>query len=245
MHERGRNTPLVVFKSKLLSAGMRKHAAFASSAGDIVDLKASTGVAVATVRLVWRTRIITGSGHMNLVTTGLSSRGNAAADEIAFAIGDCDLGKVLVARSSVGICAIMLDSTIEELTQSLATSFRDSRRIPNEHAVAVHLSRIAQFIAAPQGELDFTLDIRGTPFQRRVWDALRTIPSGKSLTYAQLACRISGPKSLRAIAQACAENRIALAIPCHRVMGHSGSMAACRWGAERRRILINREAAAG
>jgi O-6-methylguanine DNA methyltransferase len=182
---------------------------------------------------------------MNLVTTASSSRGNLATDEIIFAIGDCDLGKVLVARSSVGMCAIIPGSTVEELTQNLAASFPDSRRIQNQHAFGADLSRIAQFIAAPRGELDFTLDIRGTPFQRRVWEALRTIPLGKSLTYAQLARRISGPKSLRAIAQACAENPIALAIPCHRVMGHSGSIACCRWGAEHRRILINREAAAG
>ena len=190
--------------------------------------------------------------RMNLITTDLSSRmiappkrdGIAVADDIEFASRDCDLGKVLVARSSFGICAILLGSSIEELEQSLAASFPYSRRAFNERELHRYLSRVAQFIAAPGGELDFKLDIRGTPFQRSVWHALRTVPFGKTLTYAQLACRVSGPKSLRAIAQACAENSIALAIPCHRVMGHSGSMAAYRWGAERKRTLINREVAA-
>jgi O-6-methylguanine DNA methyltransferase len=175
------------------------------------------------------------------MTEPLESETVSIADEIEFSTGDCDLGKVLVARSSVGICAILLGSTVEELEQSLAASFPDSRRVLNGHKLRGHVARVAQFIAQPRGELDFTLDIRGTPFQRRVWNALRTIPFGKPLTYAQLARRISEPKSLRAIGQACAENTIALAIPCHRVIGHSGAMAAWRWGAERKRTLINRE----
>jgi methylated-DNA-[protein]-cysteine S-methyltransferase/AraC family transcriptional regulator of adaptative response/methylated-DNA-[protein]-cysteine methyltransferase len=183
---------------------------------------------------------------MNVITTDISSRVKrdrvAVVDHIAFAVGDCDLGKVLIARSAAGICAVLLGSSAEDLEQRFAASFADSRRVLSERALRDDLDRVTQFIAAPRGEIDFKLDIRGTPFQRRVWDALRTIPLGKSLTYAQLARRIDGPKSLRAIAQACAENPIALAIPCHRVMGHSGSMAACRWGAERRRTLINREA---
>jgi AraC family transcriptional regulator of adaptative response/methylated-DNA-[protein]-cysteine methyltransferase len=97
----------------------------------------------------------------------------------------------------------------------------------------------------PRDSLDLDLDIRGTSFQHRVWGALRTIALGKPITYAQLACRVRGPKSLRAIAQACAENPIALAIPCHRVMGNSGSMAGYRWGIERKQALINKEVAAG
>jgi O-6-methylguanine DNA methyltransferase len=102
-------------------------------------------------------------------------------------------------------------------------------------------AKVVQFIAVPRDPFDFELDIHGTPFQRRVWDALRTIAFGKPLTYAQLARRVRGPKSLRAVAQACAENPIALAIPCHRVMGNSGSTAGYRWGIERRQALINKE----
>jgi O-6-methylguanine DNA methyltransferase len=185
---------------------------------------------------------------MNLIVTGLASLDTAsidrnAAHEIGFAVGDCALGKVLVARSPIGVCAIRFGSTAAELEQDLAASFPDSRVVLNNRRLRDDLAKVVQFIAMPRGPLDLDLDIRGTPFQRRVWDALRTIAFGKPLTYAQLACRVSGPKSLRAVAQACAENPIALAIPCHRVMGNSGSMAGYRWGIERRRALINKEVA--
>ena len=186
---------------------------------------------------------------MNLIVTDLASREtasikSAAAHEIEFAIGGCALGKVLVARSPIGVCAIRFGSTAGEVEQDLAASFPDSRIVLNNRRLRDDLTKVVQFIAAPRDPLDLDLDIRGTPFQRRVWDALRTIAFGKPLTYAQLARRVSGPKSLRAIAQACAENPIALAIPCHRVMGNSGSMAGYRWGIERKQALINREVAA-
>jgi O-6-methylguanine DNA methyltransferase len=183
---------------------------------------------------------------MNLIVTDFAARKtasvkSAAAPEIEFVIGDCALGKVLVARSPLGVCAIRFGSTAGELEQDLAASFPDSRIVLNNHRLRDDLAKVVQFIAAPRDPLELDLDIRGTPFQRRVWDALRTIEFGKPLTYAQLARRVDGPKSLRAIAQACAENPIALAIPCHRVIGNSGSMAGYRWGIERKQALINKE----
>jgi O-6-methylguanine DNA methyltransferase len=186
---------------------------------------------------------------MNLIVSDFVAREiasikSAAALEIEFAIGDCALGKVLVARSQIGICAIRFGSTAGEMEQDLAASCPDSRIVLNNRRLRDDLTRVVQFIAVPRDPLDLDLDIRGTPFQRRVWDALRTIAFGKPLTYAQLARRVNGPKSLRAIAQACAENPIALAIPCHRVMGNSGSMAGYRWGIERKQALINKEVAA-
>src|SRR5882757_9386214 len=185
---------------------------------------------------------------MNLIVTDLASREttsvrSVAAHEIEFVIDDCALGKVLVARSPIGVCAIRFGSTAGELEQDLAASFPDSRVVLNNRRLHDDLTKVLQFIATPRGPLELDLDIRGTPFQRRVWDALRTIAFGKPLTYAQLACRVSGPKSLRAVGQACAENPIALAIPCHRVMGNSGSMAGYRWGIERKQALINTEVA--
>jgi len=185
---------------------------------------------------------------MNPIVADLASQDTAsiesgAAHEIEFAVGDCALGKVLVARSSIGVCAIRFGSTAGDLEQDLVASFPDSRVVLNNRRLRDDLTKVVQFIAMPSDPLDLDLDIRGTPFQRRVWDALRTIAFGKPLTYAQLACRVRGPKSLRAVAQACAENPIALAIPCHRVMGNSGSMAGYRWGTERRRALINKEVA--
>jgi O-6-methylguanine DNA methyltransferase len=183
---------------------------------------------------------------MNLAVTDLalrqsSSINSVAAREIEFAVGDCALGKVLVARSPIGVCAILFGSTDEEVQQDLAASFPGSRIVLDNRRLRADLTQILQFIAVPRNPLELDLDIRGTPFQLRVWNALRTIAFGKPLTYAQLARRISCPKSLRAIAQACAENSIALAIPCHRVMGNSGSMAGYRWGIERKRVLINKE----
>jgi O-6-methylguanine DNA methyltransferase len=183
---------------------------------------------------------------MDMIVTDLASRETAsitsgAAREIGFAVGDCALGKVLIARSPIGVCAIRFGSTAVEVEQDLTASFPNSRIISNNRWLRDDLTKVLQFIAVPRDPLDLELDIRGTPFQRRVWDALRTIPFGKPLTYAQLARRVSGPKSLRAIAQACSENPIALAIPCHRVMGNSGSMASYRWGIERKQALINRE----
>ena len=185
---------------------------------------------------------------MNLNVTDLGYRETAsvksvAAHEIEFVTGDCALGKVLVARSPIGVCAILFGSTAEEVEQDLAASFPDSRIISNNRRLRADLTKILQFIAGRAIRSTLDLDIRGTPFQRRVWDALRTIAFGKPLTYAQLARRVNGPKSLRAIAQACAENPIALAIPCHRVMGNSGSMAGYRWGIERKQALINKEVA--
>ena len=184
---------------------------------------------------------------MNLIVSDLASREttsikSVAAHEIEFVVGDCARGKVLVARSPIGVCAIRFGSTAEEVEQDLAGSFLGSRIVSNNRRLRADLAKVLQFIAVPRDPLDLDLDIRGTPFQRRVWDALRTILCGKPL-YAQLARHVSGPKSLRAIAQACAENPIALAIPCHRVMGNSGSMAGYRWGIKRKQALINKEVA--
>jgi O-6-methylguanine DNA methyltransferase len=185
---------------------------------------------------------------MNLIVTDLASRETAsiksASPEIEFVVGDCALGKVLVARSPIGVCAILFGSTAEEVEQDLAASVPGSRIVSNSRRLRDDLAKVLQFIAVPRNLPELDLDIRGTPFQRRVWDALRTVAFGKPLTYVQLARRVSGPKSLRAIAQACAENPIALAIPCHRVMGNSGSMAGHHWGIERKQALINKEVAA-
>jgi O-6-methylguanine DNA methyltransferase len=166
-----------------------------------------------------------------------------ATEGIEFAVTGCDLGKVLIARSSAGVCAILLGTNAEELEIELAKIFPDEALIHNEPAVTDDVSKILRFLSSPNVGLDFALDVRGTPFQRKVWNALRTIPSGRPLTFAQLACRVPGPKSLRSIGQACADNPIALAIPCHRVMGNSGSLSSYRYDARCKRSLINREVA--
>jgi AraC family transcriptional regulator, regulatory protein of adaptative response / methylated-DNA-[protein]-cysteine methyltransferase len=163
-----------------------------------------------------------------------------AAEAIQFAVAGCDVGKVLVARSRTGVCAILLGTNAEELEIELGKIFPDDVFIRNERAVKEDMFKILRFLSSPNAGLD----IRGTSFQRKVWEALRAIPAGRPLTFAQLACRIPGSKSLRAIGQACADNPITLAIPCHRVIGNSGSLLNYRYGAQCKRSLINREVAA-
>jgi AraC family transcriptional regulator, regulatory protein of adaptative response / methylated-DNA-[protein]-cysteine methyltransferase len=182
---------------------------------------------------------------MNVISRNFIEHESANAPEaIEFAIAGCEFGKILVARSRVGVCAILLGTNAEELEIELGKIFQDGVPVRNERAVREDLSKILRFLSSPNVGLDIALDIRGTCFQRKVWEALRTIPMGRPLTFAQLACRIPGSKSLRAIGQACADNPIALAIPCHRVMGNSGSLLNYRYDAQCKRSLINREVAA-
>jgi AraC family transcriptional regulator of adaptative response/methylated-DNA-[protein]-cysteine methyltransferase len=166
-----------------------------------------------------------------------------AAEAIQFAVAGCDVGKVLVARSRIGVCAILLSTKTEQLETELDKIFPSHVLVRNERAVKEDMFKVQRVLASPNAGLNIPLDIRGTPFQRKVWEALRTIQAGRPLTFTQLACRIPGSKSLRAIGQACAENPIALAIPCHRVMGNSGSLLNYRYGAPCKRSLINRELA--
>jgi O-6-methylguanine DNA methyltransferase len=169
---------------------------------------------------------------------------DAPSDEIVFATRESPLGIVLVARSAHGICAILIGSQPDELTADLAARFPDKRLVRNDRRLDGDLATILRFIATPARGLDLDLDIHGTPFQRRVWDALCAIPTGRTVTYAALARRIGEPGSARAVANACAANAIALAIPCHRVVRSDGTLSGYRWGVERKRALIAREAAA-
>jgi methylated-DNA-[protein]-cysteine S-methyltransferase/AraC family transcriptional regulator of adaptative response/methylated-DNA-[protein]-cysteine methyltransferase len=168
----------------------------------------------------------------------------ASAQEIAYSVGESRLGLVLAARSANGVCAILIGSDAEELTADLAERFPDSKLVRNDQKLEGDLRTIQLFIETPTGRLDLPLDIHGTPFQRRVWDALCGIPSGRTITYAALARRIGEPKAVRAVTNACAANAIALAIPCHRVVRSDGTPSGYRWGAERKRALTAREAQA-
>jgi O-6-methylguanine DNA methyltransferase len=190
---------------------------------------------------------------MDLINTDTSSRpvqvkgskGATISNEIAFSIGESALGKVLVARSTVGVCAILIGSDADELRSDLTSRFPDSRLVADEQQLRDDLSKVVRFIDKPSEELDLPLDMRrGTPFQRRVWDALLAIPCGARVTYAALAHRIGMPNAARAVASACAANAIALGIPCHRVVRSDGTFSGYRWGVKRKRALLNREAVA-
>ena len=168
----------------------------------------------------------------------------ANAEEIKFATGKSELGAVLVARSAAGVCAILIGDGIEVLKRDLAEEFTDAKLVRNDRALRTDLEKILTFIKTPAKGLDLPLDIRGTPFQRRVWDALLGVRVGYKITYTALASRIGEPRAIRAVANACAANAIALAIPCHRVVRSDGALAGYRCGAERKRSMVEKEAEA-
>ncbi|MFY3136079.1 bifunctional transcriptional activator/DNA repair enzyme AdaA [Achromobacter xylosoxidans] len=164
--------------------------------------------------------------------------------EIRFAVGQCALGALLVAASDTGICEIALHEDPEQLVRNLQDRFKAARLIGADREFEQWMAAVVGFVENPAVGLHLPLDVRGTAFQRRVWEALREIPVGATATYADIAERIGSPRSVRAVARACATNNIALAIPCHRVVRTDGSLAGYRWGIERKRELIEREAKA-
>ena len=164
--------------------------------------------------------------------------------QIRFAVGQCSLGAIVVAQSQRGICAILLGDDPEQLVHDLQDQFPKARLIGGDAAFEQLVAQVVGFIEAPALGLSLPLDVRGTAFQERVWQALREIPPGATVSYAQVAERIGAPKSARAVAQACAANHLAVAIPCHRVVRRNGELSGYRWGVERKRELLQREARA-
>lgn len=172
-----------------------------------------------------------------------AARAPTLRDEVVYATGESALGKVLVARSPVGICAILMGDTEDELTADLAARFPNRVLVSSRSRTSDDLGKVLRFIDKPSTGLDLQFDMRhGTAFQRRVWEVLRTIPCGATITYAALARRIGQPEAVRAVANACAANAIALGIPCHRVLRSDGTLSGYRWGVERKRALIIEEA---
>jgi AraC family transcriptional regulator, regulatory protein of adaptative response / methylated-DNA-[protein]-cysteine methyltransferase len=167
-----------------------------------------------------------------------------SVDTISYATGETYLGPVLVARSVSGVCAILIGADNDELVADLAARFPDAKLVASEAVVHDDLMKVIRFVDKPTGGLDLQLDLRGTPFQRRVWETLRKIPIGTTVTYSELARSIGAPNSVRAVASACAANSIAFAVPCHRVVGSNGDLAGYHWGVERKRELIKKEASA-
>jgi len=158
---------------------------------------------------------------------------------IRFAIGECSLGSILVASTQRGVCAILLGDDPQELAHDLERRFPRAQLIGGDAGFEELVARVVGFVEQPRIGLELPLDIRGTAFQQRVWQALRGIPAGKTLTYAQIA--IGAPEAVRAVAGACAANTIAVAIPCHRVVRKDGLLSGYRWGVERKRELLRRE----
>lgn len=161
---------------------------------------------------------------------------------IEFALGECALGALLVARSGRGLCAISLGDDPDALLRELQDRFPRAELVGGDAAFERLVARVVGFVERPALGLDLPLDIRGTAFQQRVWDALRKVPAGETVSYADIAARIGSPTSVRAVAQACAANTLAVAIPCHRVVRSDGGLSGYRWGVERKRALLQREA---
>jgi AraC family transcriptional regulator of adaptative response/methylated-DNA-[protein]-cysteine methyltransferase len=170
-------------------------------------------------------------------------RAGGANTEIRFATGECSLGSILVACSDRGVCAIFLGDDPDVLVRELQDLFPHSSLIGGDGRFEQVVARVVGFVEAPAIGLDLPLDIRGTAFQQRVWNALLKIPAGSTASYTDIARRIGSPESVRAVAQACAANKIAVAIPCHRVVRIDGGLSGYRWGVERKRALLKKESA--
>lgn len=169
-------------------------------------------------------------------------RAGGASTRIRFAVAECSLGSILVAASERGVCAISLGDDPQALVRDLQDRFARSELIGGDPGFERLVSRVVAFVEAPGQGLDLPLDLRGTAFQKRVWQALRNIAPGKTVSYAEIARRIGAPKSARAVAGACGANPLAVAIPCHRVVRTDGGLSGYRWGVERKRALLDREA---
>ncbi|MEA2738297.1 MAG: AraC family transcriptional regulator [Acetobacteraceae bacterium] len=168
-------------------------------------------------------------------------RAGGTNEEIRFAVGKSSLGAILVASSKQGVVSVLLGDDPEELVRDLQDRFPRAYLIGADREYEALVARVVGFVEAPGLGLDLPLDVRGTAFQQRVWQALREIPVGRTVSYADIAHRIGAPKAVRAVAGACAANRLAVAIPCHRVVRHDGALSGYAWGVDRKRMLLERE----
>jgi AraC family transcriptional regulator of adaptative response/methylated-DNA-[protein]-cysteine methyltransferase len=172
-------------------------------------------------------------------------RAGGANEEIRFAVGETSLGTILVASSTKGVASILLGDDPNELLRELQDRFPKARLIGADKSYEALVARVVGFIEAPRLSLDLPLDVRGTAFQRRVWQALQGVPIGQTVSYTEIARRIGSPNAMRAVAGASAANHLAVAIPCHRVVRNDGSLSGYAWGVERKQALLTREAARG
>jgi len=171
-------------------------------------------------------------------------RAGGRGEIIHFAIAESTLGSVLVASSGTGVVAILLGDDPEALLQSLQQRFRQAELIGADAGYEQLVAQVVGLVEAPGHGLSLPLDIRGTAFQQRVWQALQQIPRGQTASYADIAARIGAPRSSRAVARACASNPLAVAVPCHRVVRRDGDLSGYAWGVARKRELLRREKAA-
>ena len=190
-----------------------------------------------------QTRVYEHGSRLLGMSPGAFRRGKAI-EALHVAIAQSSLGSVLVASTPRGLAAILLGDDPETLLQNLQRQFPGSRLAADNAGYEDLVAQVVAVVEQPSLPLELPLDLQGTAFQHRVWHALRQIPPGTTISYAELARRIGAPKAVRAVAGACAANRLAVAVPCHRVVRHDGSLSGYRWGVERKRELLAREAEA-
>lgn len=183
-----------------------------------------------------------GVSNQVLGMTPSNYRAGGTQMDIRFAVGECSLGSILVAQSSRGICAIFLGDDPDSLLRELQDQFPKTNLIGGDAGFERLVAKVVGFVEAPALGLDLPLDIRGTAFQKRVWHALRKMPAGSTASYTDVAELIGSPNSVRAVAQACGANALAVAIPCHRVIRNDGTLSGYRWGVDRKRALLKKEA---
>jgi AraC family transcriptional regulator, regulatory protein of adaptative response / methylated-DNA-[protein]-cysteine methyltransferase len=162
--------------------------------------------------------------------------------EIRFAVGECSLGAIIVAATDRGVCAIEFGDDPADLVSNLQDRFPKAKLVGGDAAFERQVAEVVGLVEAPRRGLDLPLDVRGTAFQQRVWQALRQVPPGSTASYADIAARIGEPKAVRAVANACGANPAAVAIPCHRVVRSDGGLGGYRWGVARKQELLAREA---
>jgi AraC family transcriptional regulator of adaptative response/methylated-DNA-[protein]-cysteine methyltransferase len=181
------------------------------------------------------------------VTVALRDKTNTGAhgpgELIRFAIGECSLGSILAAVTEKGICAILIGDNSSVLRRELQGHFEVARLIDSDEDLGQLMAEVVQLVESPWLDLDLPFDLRGTSFEQRVWQALREIPPGSTASYTDIAERIGEAKKAFAVAEACASNMLAVAIPCHRVVRKNGALSGYRWGFKRKRALLAREAA--
>ncbi len=170
-----------------------------------------------------------------------ATRISIPGEAIRVAIVKSSLGYVLIARSAKGVCAILLGDSPSLLERDLRRRFSQVRLLGSDADTESLAAEVARVVDNPRLSLDLPLDVRGTAFQQRVWQALREIAVGSTMSYAEVAQRLGAPRSMRAVAQACTANPLAVLIPCHRVVRHDGALSGYRWGIERKRALLTLE----
>jgi AraC family transcriptional regulator, regulatory protein of adaptative response / methylated-DNA-[protein]-cysteine methyltransferase len=187
-------------------------------------------------------RVYEDTGKLLGMTPGALRRGGAG-ETVRTALADCPFGRLLVGATESGVCFIGFAEPDDALMGDLRRRFPKARIVQDDAALTGTVEAVIDFIEEPKAALSLPLDLRGTAFQLRVWEALRQIPPGETRSYAELARMVGNPAAIRAVARSCATNPVSLAVPCHRVVGSDGDLTGYRWGVPRKRALLARERA--